>query len=249
MEYYIILLYIVFGLLPSLIWLFYYLGKDMHPEPKKMIIKVFFCGILITIPTFMAQLFLAEVLVWLYQFEFFASLPILADFIKWFVVIALVEELAKYFIVKFTALQSKEIDEPLDIMLYMVVVALGFASLENVLYIFSPIDGLSFDLIVKKTIAVSFIRFVGATFLHTLASALVGYFVALSYYHFKKKRQITVLGIALAIALHGLYDFSIITLGSPMNFIIPMVILLGLALFIISQFERIKKLKSICNLK
>lgn len=249
MEYYIILLYIAFGLLPSLIWLFYYLGKDMHPEPKKMIIKVFFWGFIITVPTFLVQLSLSWVIAWLYRFEGFASLTLLVNFIKWFIIISLVEELAKYGTVKFIALGKKEVDEPLDIMLYMVVGALGFASLENVLYIFSPIDGLPLDVIVQKTIAISFIRFIGATFLHTLCSALLGYFVALSYFHLNKRRLFTITGIFLAVVLHGLYDFSIITLRSPINFIIPMVILLGLALFIISQFERIKKLKSICNLK
>jgi RsiW-degrading membrane proteinase PrsW (M82 family) len=41
---------IILGLLPSTIWLLWYLRKDKHPEPKQMILKIFFWGIIIAIP-------------------------------------------------------------------------------------------------------------------------------------------------------------------------------------------------------
>ncbi|MDO8530315.1 MAG: PrsW family glutamic-type intramembrane protease, partial [bacterium] len=178
MPFYYLLLYFAFGVLPSIIWLFYYLSKDLHPEPKRMILEVFLLGMLSTIPVFFLQLGLSFMLK---AFYFLYLPPFLAEIIKWFVVIAFTEELFKYLVVRLTLFKSKELDEPLDIMLYMVVAALGFAALENILYLFSPIENIvSFSAIVKTTITISFIRFIGATFLHTLCSALVGYFLALS---------------------------------------------------------------------
>ncbi len=43
-------LYIFLGILPSIIWLLYYLKKDTHPEPRLMILKIFFWGMLSALP-------------------------------------------------------------------------------------------------------------------------------------------------------------------------------------------------------
>jgi RsiW-degrading membrane proteinase PrsW (M82 family) len=247
MNYYKLLLYIAFGVLPSLVWLTYYLKKDLHPEPKKMILKIFLCGALITIPVFFIQLGLSGLLKNLQVDPFFISFPVLIDVLKWFFVIALTEEVFKYLVVKMVALNSQELDEPLDIMLYMVVSALGFAAIENILYLFSPIDEVSFGAIIGATVTISFIRFIGATLLHTLSSALLGYFLVLSNLKSKNKKTLTLLGMLLAIVLHGLYNFSIMTIESPINFLIPAIIITGLSIFIFYDFDEIKKLRGICK--
>ncbi|OGZ66426.1 MAG: hypothetical protein A3C50_02500 [Candidatus Staskawiczbacteria bacterium RIFCSPHIGHO2_02_FULL_43_16] len=255
MEYYRLALYIIFGILPSLIWLLYYLAKDMHPEPKKMILKVFFWGAVATIPTLFFQIIFTEALNQFQYLSVFYSpeisgyLPAINNLTKWFVIIAFTEELFKYLVVRWIVFQSGELDEPLDIMLYMVVAALGFATLENTLYLFSPIDGLSFDMVLKTTVIISFLRFIGATFLHTLCSGLVGYFMALSSLRLKHRFRLTILGLFLAVLLHGLYNFSIINLRFPFNVAIPGLVIFGLAAFMIYDFDGIKKFKSIVKLK
>src|SRR3989344_1913432 len=221
LEYYRILLYILFGILPSLIWLFYYLKKDLHPEPKKMILKVFLMGALITVPVFFIQIGLSELLNQTRTLPLVASEPIIIEIIKWFFVIAFTEELFKYLVVKMHIMKSWALDEPLDIMLYMVVVALGFAAVENILYLFSPIPTISFKAVLQTTALISFIRFIGATFLHTLCSALVGYFLALASLKNKKRLSLTMTGLLSATALHGLYDFSIMIAPAPFSAIIP----------------------------
>lgn len=245
--YYRLPLYVFFGLLPSLIWLFYYLQKDLHPEPKQMIVKIFLYGVLITIPVFFIQISLFMVFNQLKESGIFDGWPIIADIIKWFFVIALTEETLKYLVVKFAVLKSIEMDEPLDFMLYMVVVALGFAALENALYLFSPVDQ-TINQVLQATFTITVIRFVGATFLHTLCSALVGYSMAKASLIGRRGRSIVIFGILMATLLHGLYDFSIITLSSPFNFIIPSAVILGLAGFIMYDFDGIQKVKGICKL-
>lgn len=248
MEYYRLPLYIAFGVMPSLIWLSYYLSKDLHPEPRRMVIKIFLYGCLITIPVFFIQVALSNILEYLTTAGYFDGVPMIGEIIKWFLVIAFTEELLKYMVVRLSILKSPELDEPLDIMLYMVIAALGFAALENIFYLFSPIDNIPFHQIIQTTIVITLIRFIGATFLHTLCSALIGYFLALSSLRLKKKAGLTVLGIILATLLHGLYDFSIITLQGPLNFIIPTLVILVLVVFMVYDFDEIKKIKGICKI-
>ncbi len=238
-----IFLYIVFGILPSLAWLAYYLKKDPHVESKKMISKVFLCGALVTFPVFFAQIGLATLMSKLNLNPFVYSV------LYWFFVIAFTEEIFKYFVVKSMALKSHEFDEPIDAMVYMVVAALGFAALENILYLFSPIDQISFSEALNRTVIISFVRFIGATFLHTLSSATIGYFLALSFYKTKNRTKLLFFGILTAVLLHGLYNFSIMTIGGPLKIIIPVAILISLAIFVIPGFEKLKKLKSICAIK
>lgn len=236
---YKIVIYVIFGLLPSLIWLFYYLAKDAHPEPKKTILKIFLWGALITLPVFFVQIGLT------YLLNLADLNSVATAFIYWFLIIALSEEIFKYLVVKFKVLNSSDLDEPLDIMLYMVVAALGFAALENILYLFAPIDQLSFNDALNRTLLLSFVRFIGATFLHTLCSALVGYFVAISLFDRKNRSMEAAVGITAAVALHGLYDFSIMMLSGDLKYIVPAITLLALACFVFYGFDRLKKIKGI----
>ena len=236
---YRIFLYIFFGVLPALVWLSYYLRKDVHPEPRLMIFKVFLWGSFITLPVFLIQLGLSALLTELKLPSFIISL------LYWFVVIALTEEFFKYLVVRGKVFNSHHLDEPLDIMLYMIIAALGFAALENVLYLFSPADNLSFNQVLNNTLIISFIRFIGATFLHTLCSGTVGYFLALSFYETKNKRWLFLAGLSIAAILHGLYNFSIMTFKGTLQFVIPIIILTGLAIFMIWAFNRVKKMKSV----
>lgn len=239
---YKIIFYIFFGILPSLVWLSYYLRKDSHPEPKLMILKVFLLGSLITLPVFFIQLGLSTLLIEL-------KLPtLIISILYWFFVIALTEEFFKYLVVKKEVLNNSNLDEPLDIMLYMIIAALGFAALENILYLFSPADNLSFNQFLNNTFIVSFIRFIGATFLHTLASGVLGYFLIIEVYEIEKRGWFFFSGLLLASALHGLYNFSIMNFKGTLQIAVPVTILIGLAIFVLWAFNRVRKMKSVVEI-
>lgn len=236
---YKIFLYIFFGVLPSLTWLSYYLTKDLHPEPKKTILKIFLWGALITLPVFFIQLGLTYLLS-LTNWD-----PFLISVVYWFLVISLSEEIFKYVVVRLKILNSPDLDEPLDIMLYMVVTALGFAALENVLYLFSPTDMVSFNDLMNRTLTITLIRFIGATFLHTLCSAIIGYSMAVSLFD-KKHRYIEFLsGMVIAVLLHGVYDFSIMQLEGYPKVVVPIITILTLAFLVFVGFEKLKKIKGV----
>ncbi|MCX6718722.1 MAG: PrsW family intramembrane metalloprotease [Candidatus Staskawiczbacteria bacterium] len=239
---YSIIVYIIFGVLPSLIWLGYYLRKDAHPEPKKMIVRIFLWGALITLPVFLVQIGLKFLL------DKISIDLFIYDLIYWFLIIAFSEEFFKYLVIKIKVVNSPHLDEPLDIMLYMVVAALGFAAVENILYLFSPSGQMSFNQLVNRALVIDIVRFIGATFLHTLCSAVIGYSLAISFCEVKTKYISAVFGIFVAVLLHGLYDFSIIKLSGYAKFAIPVIIILTLAFLVFSGFNKLKKMKSICKL-
>lgn len=256
---YRLFLYIFFGVLPALVWLSYYLRKDVHPEPNRMILKIFLLGSFITLPTLAVQLAMSKIMdMGLIKFGFPSikniielplnsiNIPLLIFIlIYWFLIIALTEEFFKYLVVKEKVYNSRHLDEPLDIMLYMIISALGFAALENILYLFSPADNLSFNQVLNNTLIVSFIRFIGATFLHTLASGTLGYFLALSFYETKNKIWLFLAGLSIAAISHGLYNFSIMSFKGILQIVVPVTILVGLAIFVIWAFNRVKKMKSV----
>jgi protease PrsW len=239
---YSIIIYVFFGVLPSITWLSYYLRKDAHPEPKRMILKIFLWGALITLPVFFVQIGFS------YLLNLISISPIAKSFIYWFLIIAFSEEFFKYLVIRSKVINSPDLDEPLDIMLYMVIAALGFAALENILYLVAPAGQMSFNQLINRSLLIDFIRFIGATFLHTLCSAVIGYSLAISFCEVKTKYISVTVGILMATALHGLYDFSIMTLNGYIRFIIPVAIILTLAFLVFTGFEKLKKLKSICKI-
>lgn len=236
------LLLVFFGLIASLVWLFNFLRKDDKPEPTKMIVKVFLLGALITVPVFFTEYILSKLIIMVNLSE-----PIYL-FLYWFVVIAFTEEIFKYFLIRYRILKSPAFDEPVDAMIYMIIAALGFAALENILYLI-PWTGqiLSFNELFTRTITISFFRFIGATFLHALCSGLIGYFLAISICRAKKKTRLIFFGIFMATILHGFYNFSIMKIDSLLKLAIPILILVGLTIFVTLGFKKLKTMKSVCK--
>ncbi|OGZ18577.1 MAG: hypothetical protein A2175_01880 [Candidatus Nealsonbacteria bacterium RBG_13_42_11] len=231
-------LYALFGVLPSIIWLMFYLRKDSHPESNRMILKVFFYGMLAALPAIFIEIGALEKLK-----ELNLSSNLLS-FLNVFIAVALVEEFLKYLVVREKVLTSSELDEPIDVMLYMIIAALGFAASENILILFS----LGSSSALAEIFSVSIFRFVGATFLHTLASGLLGFFLALSIFKTRSRGKIIIAGLISATLLHGFFNFSIIEMKGVFSFLIPALILLCLAVFVTFAFRRLKKIKSVCKI-
>jgi len=250
----IYLLFAILGLLPSVIWLLFYLRKDRHPESNSMVLKVFLWGMMIG-PIAILFEFCTR---WLMY-----PLP-LADFLNVLaanakdgylfanVVFAapLVEETLKYAVVKFRVLKNPEFDEPLDAMLYMIIAALGFAAIENLLIIFqqTPTE-------LGKAINLTALRFISATFLHALTAGLLGYWLARAIKEPQKKFQLLLRGLVLAILCHTAYNLLVWqidsqsgTLFSLIPISIIFILLSFMAIAVSYYFSRLKKLHSVCRL-
>lgn len=227
------LLYIPIAVLPSLIWLFWYLRRDKHPEPRSMIIRIFIWGMLIAFPAMLIENTTIEALKPI-------SLPSLPyTLILYFIGVAVTEEMLKFFVVYFRVIRrTHELNEPVDAMIYMIVAALGFAAIENI-FLLTPL----FDKDFLSTLGITFSRFIGATLLHALASAIIGYYLALSLFRSYKKFSPLVYGFMLAILLHGIYNILIIYMEEYFYFIFLVGLLMISGLVLVSTlFKKLTNL-------
>lgn len=181
------------GLLPALLWLWFWLREDsLHPEPKKLLAISFICGAISIVIAIILEKYVQNLI--------FSSTY---RYIVW----AAIEEMVKFFIVCIIALPSKYLDEPIDIMIYCITVALGFSALENTLFILSPLSSGEF----ASTIITGNLRFIGATLVHIVSTASIGFMIGLVYYHSKFTKIIfAILGIILSVTLHASFNLAII---------------------------------------
>jgi RsiW-degrading membrane proteinase PrsW (M82 family) len=181
------------GIFPALVWLWFWLKEDSrNPEPRRLIALAFIAGMLTVVIVVPMQKFVAGYLTT--QTAIFAA---------W----STIEEFAKYAVAWVTVLHRRENDEPVDAVIYMVAVALGFAGLENALFLLSPLAGET----LIETFMTGNLRFVGATLLHVFSSAIVGVALAYSFYRSRlEKEWYAALGVILASVLHIAFNFLIL---------------------------------------
>ncbi len=215
------------GVLPALVWLAFWLLEDRcKPEPKRYIVLCFIAGMVAVLPALLIER---------------AMIPHLSGtslLFGW----AITEEVLKFAAACVAALCFAIYDEPLDAVIYTVTAALGFAALENTLFLLAPLQ--QGDLL--HSIITGNLRFIGATLLHTLASATVGLALALSFYRPASVRRMAALvGLILAIVLHTLFNFFILGSGSDSAFWVFLVIWAGVV-GVLFTLERVKRPADFC---
>ena len=246
------LLFLIVGILPSIIWLVFYLRRDKNPEPNRLILQIFLWGMLATIPAIILELAIqCGFVVASTSFSFtecvdrtfspLGGIP-LAPFynvLYMFLGIALVEELLKFAIIRWKIYKSKELDEAIDLPLYMIISALGFAALENILIL----SGLGATSRPEDIFILGMFRFVGATFLHALVSGMFGYFLVLSYTSRTFRIGYFIIGLSLATVLHALFNLYIIEVALPEKIIYPASIIVGLAIFLSFALTKLRGIR------
>ena len=210
------------GFIPSLLWLWFWLKEDSHPEPRANLIYTFMAGMAVVPIAIIFEYFT------LFQAGLAGSFSLLA----W----AFIEEILKYGAVKRVAFSRPFFDEPVDAIIYMITAALGFASLENTLFILKTFN----DGGILSGIDIGNMRFVGATLLHTASSAIVGAFIAFSLRKNKKNlKRNACIGLAVAGLLHFAFNYLIIESGggSVLKILMPLWFIIIVLIFI---FEKVK---------
>lgn len=223
---YTILLAVCAGIFPALFWLWFWLREDrLHPEPRRFITISFILGML-AVPLVI-------------PFQSFASNSLQslgAILFAW----AAIEEIAKFIAAYIGGIRRQAMDEPIDALIYLITPALGFAALENVLFLIGPFS--SGDIFLG--FITGNIRFIGTTLVHVIASSIIGTAIALSFY---RKHDIQIVyvsvGVFLAIALHAFFNFFIIQSGSGGMFIVFLTVWI-LIVSVILVFEKIKQLNN-----
>lgn len=219
------LIVILGAFLPSLAWLWFWRREDSaHPEPRYTIAIAFLAGMCTVIAVIPLQKAVA---------------PLLPTATIIFTVWSAIEELGKYIAARITVLWRKDNDEPIDSVIYMVAVALGFAALENALFLLSPLAGTT----LAQTIVTGDLRFVGATLLHVLASAMVGCALAFSFYKDRVTRTWWVAGgLIVAILFHS--GFNYLILNTPQEQVLRTFMFVWISLIgLLAVLEYIKRIR------
>lgn len=194
-----------------------YVMDKYQREPLPRLIISFLLGAATCFPVVWIGDFLSALMGWIYP-------PIgdpIALFLYVFFVIACVEEGMKYLVLYGYNYHSKDFDEPYDGIMYGVAVGLGFAALENLLYVFN-----------KGGVPTGIVRMFSAVPAHGAFGTLMGYYMGMAKFVPSKSKRNLWLFIAFisATLLHALYDyFLFIDYGDGVLALISF-ILLGLGI-------------------
>ena len=240
------------GVIPTLVWLWFWTREDKeNPEPKNMIALAFLGGMIaVVISLFLEKYFYG------FGLKNLFSSGIFSHILPWFqsiatktgitidkvllvmIVAPIIEELSKFVLAYILVLRSKEDDEPLDPMIYMITTALGFAAIENMLFLIDPIS--------KQNVIASInngdMRFIGATLLHTISSATIALFISYNFFDKKVEKTVyTVLGIIVAVFVHGAFNYFM--LGNQGASVTALELIWIIVIILLLAFEKIKKIR------
>jgi RsiW-degrading membrane proteinase PrsW (M82 family) len=185
----VVIIALAFSILVALFWLSRFRRMDKYEkEPDRLIFLAFFAGALATVP--------AVILEGLFPPGSNRQSPLLGAVLLSYLWVAIVEEFLKFFAVRFTVYRSKQFNEVMDGMIYMISSALGFAATENVGYML----GFGFSTGILRAI----LSYLG----HISFSAILGYYMGKA--KIEGRKNWLWVGFFFAISLHWLYDFFIV---------------------------------------
>ncbi len=178
------------SIIPAFLWMIYFYRNDRYaPEPKKLVARTFLVGALVG----------AAMVFSLKELPFYVSVLSMAVFVA-----PVTEEIAKFLCVRWTVYNRSEFDEPVDGMVYATAAALGFASVENIIYVLNSwaSGGAEIGVLVLTG------RSVLSVPAHALFSSLWG--LALGWHKKRKTRKsslMVVFGLLASMVLHGLFNY------------------------------------------
>ena len=228
---YLLILFMLSALPVVLVATFIYM-KDKNKEPSKLLLKLFLGGCLSVIITLFLSLIL-ELLVPLFRIDT-DKLNLIELLFYVFIKIALVEEFAKWIITYKFSYNDPNLDEVYDMIVYSVFVALGFAFVENLLYVF------------QGGIGTGIIRALLAVPGHACDGVVMGYYLGLAKLsdinnNFKLNKKNLILSIFVPTIMHGIYDYCLFT-G---NFLFVIIFFIFVLVVYIVTLKKIKRLSSI----
>ncbi len=209
--------------IPIFIWLAFWLTEDWrHPEPRQRLMFAFLAGMVMVYPAIKLQ----EYALALNGGSQAGLLPV------W----ALTEEALKLVAASATVLWFRYADEPIDMPIYMITVALGFAAVENALFILHPLIANT----IIDAAQLGGVRFIGATLIHVVCSALIGTLLAYTFYKsYFSKILACGIGVILAGVLHAFFNFLILNVGVERGMTALLAIWMS-TIFILVMLEKIK---------
>jgi RsiW-degrading membrane proteinase PrsW (M82 family) len=210
------------GIVPSAVWLLFWLREDsQNPEPRTLLTAVFIGGVISVVAAIFAEKYIADTI---------------TDQTTRYAAWAAVEEILKFIAVALIGLSAASNDEPIDAMIYCITVALGFAAFENFLFALNPATAGN----LAQSIVNDNMRFIGATLVHVVCSATIGFVLGWTFYRGYLAKLIALsVGLAAAIAMHAAFNLSIIN-SAPGQTLQAFGWVWGAVILLLVLFEEIK---------
>lgn len=187
---------LVLAIAPTIAIMVFIYNKDRYDkEPKLLLLKLFFFGILTIIPTVLFER------MFIFDIENVMNSSLLSIFLHSLIGIALVEEGFKYVALRLGTRKCKYFNQMYDSIVYSVSVSLGFATVENIMYVLSY-GG-------KAGIMRSLTAVPG----HAIFGITMGYYLGMATFTFvkHKKKIYMTMSLLMPILLHGIYDFLLLS--------------------------------------
>lgn len=200
---------------PAAAIIIFFYAKDKHDrEPFGVLLMSFLAGCFSVLPAIILEKSLPNIVPGSNGNSLFSVA------IYTFVIIAASEEFSKYIFLRYYAYRKPSFNEPYDGIIYAVMVGMGFATIENLMYVFGS-DTLG------GAWSTAGLRALTAIPAHATFAAAMGYFVGLAKFNAKKERSLMFQGFLVATILHGFYDFFLfqnftagLTVGALVSLII-----------------------------
>lgn len=182
---------------PCLAIMIYVYIKDKHEKEPFLLLAYSFLG-------GVASVFVAATLEQYAQgFVIGSGTSAISVAIFAFLVVGLSEELSKYFFLRIIPYRNKAFNEPFDGIVYSVMVSMGFAMIENIMYV------------MKHGMGTGIMRVFTAVPAHATFAIIMGYYIGLAKFNPKNKVKYQIMGIGGAVLFHGAYDFSLMQNNVP----------------------------------
>jgi len=183
------------ALAPMFIAAFYiYIRDKYEKEPVRLLVTGLVYGAFIIVPVVRTQNLLLL---------FTPNSGVIAEaFFLSFAVAAFVEEFYKYIILFFLVWRNDNFNERFDGIVYAVFISLGFAGVENLLYVLSPSLG---------GVSTALSRAVFAVPGHALFGVAMGYYFAVAKFEPRHKNKCLLLAFSVPVLLHGTYNFILMS--------------------------------------
>jgi len=196
------------SLAPVFIILFYIYFRDKYDkEPIGLLVKAVVAGVLIVLPVIFVERLLMGLMP---PMEKIGSATYHA-----FAVAATTEEVFKFLALYLLVWKSPSFNEKFDGIVYAVFVSLGFAAVENIMYV---TDGGMQTALMRSLTAVP---------AHALFGVTMGYYMGIARMYDELRKSYLWKAILIPILLHGIYDFILmVEIGWLLTFFVPYVIVL-----------------------
>ncbi len=187
------------AILPGFAAMGYIYWRDQHePEPLFYLFTCFLFGVLSTYPAIKMEEFgIRDLGIMSHSYHPFMT------FTFAFAVVAFSEEFVKFVFLRYYIYKQPPFDEPMDGIVYSVMISMGFATLENILYVVIRTPDLN------EAFQIGLLRMFTAVPAHAIFAIVMGYFVGLSKFADKNRNRLLLYGLFGAIILHGTYDFLV----------------------------------------